>query len=153
MELYTSCWQNFDLAGLDVIPVGISRGVPRGALAKRLPYRYRRLMDLAPPRDLFKDWIAGTISPDEYTRVYRTHLDSLGPEEVVAQLEKKCTDNGGRPLVLLCWCPPGEFCHRRLWADWYLENTGQGVPELGRGGVPGSGYPFGESRSWSPTLG
>jgi hypothetical protein len=74
MELYTSCWQNFDLAGLDVIPVGISRGVPRGALAKRLPYRYRRLMDLAPPRDLFKDWIAGTISSDEYMRVYRIHL-------------------------------------------------------------------------------
>ena len=52
MELYTSCWKNFDLAGLDVIPVGISRGVPRGALAKRLPYRYRRLVDLAPPTAL-----------------------------------------------------------------------------------------------------
>jgi hypothetical protein len=124
MELYTSCWQNFDLAGLDVIPVGISRGVPRGALAKRLPYRYRRLMDLAPPRDLFKDWIAGTISPDEYTRVYRTHLDSLGPEEIMAQLEKKWTDNGGETVSALVLVPsrrvlPSEAMGRLVFrGDW-----------------------------------
>ena len=97
MELYTSYWQNPDLAGLDVIPVGISRGVPRGTLAKRLPYRYKRLMDLAPRRALFEHWIAGTIGADEYTRVYRSYLDSLGPQEVVARLEKKSTDNGGSP--------------------------------------------------------
>ena len=131
MELYTSYWQNSDLVGLDVIPVGISRGVPRGTMAKGLPYRYKRLMDLAPPRDLFEHWVAGTIGPDEYTRVYRRHLDSLGSEEVVAQLEKKCTGNGGKPLVLLCWCAPGEFCHRRVWADRYLEETGREILELG----------------------
>jgi len=99
MDLYTSYWQNPDLARLDVIPVGISRGVPRGTMAKRLPYRYKRLLDLAPPRDPFEHWIAGTIDPDEYTRVYRSHLDSLGSEEVISQLEKKNADNGGSP-----WC-------------------------------------------------
>jgi hypothetical protein len=130
MELYTSYWQNSDLVGLDVIPVGISRGVPRGTMAKGLPYRYKRLMDLAPPRDLFEHWVAGTIGPDEYTRVYRSYLDSLGSEEVMAWLEKKSADNGGKPLVLLCWCSPGEFCHRRVWAEWYLEKTGREIPEL-----------------------
>jgi hypothetical protein len=30
----------------------------------------------------------------------------------------------------LCWCSPGEFCHRRVWADWHLEKTGQEVSEL-----------------------
>jgi hypothetical protein len=131
MELHTSYWQNPDLACLDAIPVGISRGVPRGTMAKRLPYRYKRLLDLAPPRDLFGRWIAGTIDPDEYTRVYRSYLDGLGPEEVTTQLEKKSADNGGKPLVLLCWCPPGEFCHRRVLADWYLQKTGREIPELG----------------------
>ncbi len=131
MDLYTSYWQNPDLADLDVIPVGISRGVPRGTMAKRLPYRYKRLLDLAPPRDLFKHWIAGTIGSDDYTRVYRSHLDSLGPEDVTSQLEKKSADNRGKALVLLCWCSPGEFCHRRVWADWYLEKTGREIPELG----------------------
>jgi len=130
MELYTSYWQNSGLAELDVIPVGISRGVPRGTLAKRLSYRYKRLMDLAPRRDLFEHWVAGTIGPDEYTWVYRSYLDSLGPEEVMTRLEKKSMDNGGKPLVLLCWCSPGEFCHRRVWAEWYLEKTGREIPEL-----------------------
>lgn len=131
MELYTSHWRNPDLAGLDVIPVGISRGVPRGTMAKRLPYRYKRILDLAPPRDLFEHWLAGTIDPDEYTRVYRGFLDSLGPEEVTTQLEKKSAGNGGKPLVFLCWCSPGEFCHRRVWANWYHEKTGREIPELG----------------------
>ena len=100
-------------------------------MAKRLPYRYKRILDLAPPRDLFEHWIAGTIDPDEYTRVYRGFLDSLGPKEVTTQLEKKRAGNGGKPLVLLCWCSPGEFCHRRVWADWYHEKTGREIPELG----------------------
>ncbi len=134
MELLTSYWQNQELANLqDVVPVGISRGVPRGELAKRLPYRYKRLVGLAPPSKLFERWKAGTVGQDEYTRVYRDHLDSLGPEEVVGQLEKKRAEGGagGKPLVLLCWCSPGEFCHRRVWADWYRSKTGQVVPELG----------------------
>ena len=130
MELYTSHWRNQDLADLDVVPVGISRGVPRGKQARELPYRYKRLVDLAPRSELFERWKAGTVSPDEYTRVYRSYLDSLGPEEVMSQIEKKSADNGGEPLVLLCWCSPGEFCHRRVWAGWYLEKTGQEVPEL-----------------------
>jgi hypothetical protein len=70
--------------------------------------------------------------PDEYTRIYRDHLDSLGPEEVVGQLEKKRAENGGKLLVLLCWCSPGEFCHRRVFADWYREKTGQEIPELAK---------------------
>lgn len=131
MELYTSYWGNQDLAHRkDLVPVGISRGVPRGELAKRLPYRYKRLVDLAPPSELFKRWKADTVDLEEYVRVYRRYLDSLGPKEVVGQLEKKSADNGGKPLVLLCWCSPGELCHRRVWADWYRETTGQEVPEL-----------------------
>jgi uncharacterized protein YeaO (DUF488 family) len=130
VKLYTSHWKNQDLAGLEMVPVGISRGVPRGKQAKELPYRYKRILGLAPPSELFKRWKAGTVDRDEYTQVYRGYLDSLGPEEVMGQLEKKSAENGGKPLVLLCWCSPGEVCHRRVWADWYLEKTGQEVPEL-----------------------
>jgi uncharacterized protein YeaO (DUF488 family) len=132
MELYTSHWRNQDLAHRnDLVPVGISRGVPRGEVAKRLPYRYKRLVSLAPPSELFERWKAGTVGPEEYTQIYRTHLDSMRPEEVMGQLErKKSAGDEEKPLVLLCWCAPGEFCHRRIWADWYLEKTGQEIPEL-----------------------
>ncbi|MCA1728585.1 MAG: DUF488 domain-containing protein [Actinobacteria bacterium] len=130
MELYTSYWQNPDLVDQAVAKVGISRGVPRGKQAKNLPYRYKRLPALFPSRNLLKRWNAGTIDPDAYARVYRDYLDSLGPEEMTGQLEKKSAGDGETPLVLLCFCSPGEFCHRRVWADWYRENTGQEVPEL-----------------------
>jgi uncharacterized protein YeaO (DUF488 family) len=133
MELYTSHWRNQDLVHRnDLVAVGISRGVPRGELAKRLPYRYKRLVGLAPPSGLFERWKAGTVGQEEYTRVYRNHLDSLGLEEVVGQLEKKSAENGGKPLVLLCWCSTGEFCHRRVFADWYREKTSQEIPELAK---------------------
>ncbi len=140
MELSTSHWQNQGLAGLQyVVPVGISRGTPRGKQVKELPYRrgligkpyrWRRLPDLSPSKELFEDWKAGNVQPDEYTRIYRDHLDTLGLEAVMGQLEKKSADNEGKPLVLLCWCWPGDFCHRKVWADWHLEKTGQEVPEL-----------------------
>src|SRR4028119_1427491 len=110
MELYTSYWQNYDLDGLDMVPVGISRGVPRGTLARQLPYRYKRLPALFPSSELLKGWKTRTISPEEYTPLYRGYLDSLGADEVTSCLEKKSAENGGKPLVLLCWCYPGEFC-------------------------------------------
>jgi hypothetical protein len=105
MELYTSYWQNYDLDGLDMVPVGISRGVPRGKKAKQLPYRYKRLPALFPSSDLLKRWIAREISPDEYTAVYRGYLDSLGLEEVTGQLKKKSAENEGSP-----WCSCVSAC-------------------------------------------
>jgi hypothetical protein len=132
VELYTSHWRNPGLAYLDVVPVGISRGVPRGKQARELPYSYKRLTGLAPRSELFERWKVGAVGPDEYTWEYRGYLDSLGPEEVMGHLEKKSAENGGKPLVLLCWCPPGEFCHRRIFADWYRSKTGREVPELAK---------------------
>ena len=44
MRLYTSRWQNKELADLECQPVGISRGIPRF----KTGYRYRLLRDLAP---------------------------------------------------------------------------------------------------------
>ncbi len=130
MELYTSYWKNQGLANLDVIPVGISRGAHRGRWGKNLPYRWKRLAALYPSKNLLERWTTKTITPEEYTLVYRSYLDSLGPEEVKSRLEKKSVDNGGKALALLCFCEPGAFCHRRAWADWYHERTGQEVQEM-----------------------
>src|SRR3712207_6747845 len=119
MELYTSYWQNPDLAGLDVIPVVISRGVPRGTLAERLPYRYKRLIDFAPRRDLFERWIA---LPSRYPNVApvgqsllraTTHLKLVMADSTL--IEPKRT-NRGLPK------PPAGF--RRL------EPTSQLLAEL-----------------------
>jgi uncharacterized protein YeaO (DUF488 family) len=130
LELYTSQWKNQNLANLDVVPVGISRGTLPGLTRRKAPYRYKRLMDLAPSSELFGRWKVGDITPEEYTIAYRDYLNSLGAEEVIGQLERKSVENEGKPLALLCFCAPGAFCHRRVLAAWYQEKTGQAIPEL-----------------------
>jgi hypothetical protein len=32
--------------------------------------------------------------------------------------------------VLVCWEAPGKFCHRFIFADWYMQKTGYEIPEL-----------------------
>jgi hypothetical protein len=124
LELYTSRWANRELAHLDVVPVGISRGVPRW----RTPYRYKLLRLLAPSREAF-----GISEPQEFERAYRAGLEKIGLEGIVSELWRISEEHGGRPLVMLCWERPGEFCHRRVLADWIEKNVGVEVPEL----VPG----------------
>jgi hypothetical protein len=33
-------------------------------------------------------------------------------------------------VVLLCFQPPGAFCHRRVFAEWWRERTGQPVAKV-----------------------
>jgi hypothetical protein len=35
-----------------------------------------------------------------------------------------------RGLCLLCFEPVGQFCHRRVFADWFEQQDGQPVLEL-----------------------
>ena len=131
MELFTSYWQNPNLVeNGEVLPVGISRGTLPGMTRKKKTYDYKRLGLLAPSDGLYDAWKAGEIDEEAYTRIYRTQLERIGLEKIQAQLTRKARE-GDKPLVLLCFEKPGEFCHRRLFAGWYREKTGQIVPELG----------------------
>jgi hypothetical protein len=121
--LHTSRWQNRKLAGLDVVPVGISRGTPRF----KLPYRYRLLRLLAPPRET-----RGIVNTVEFERAYLHQLEKLGVEQIADRLERIGREHDGSPLVLLCYedVHAGEFRHRRVFAGWWEEQTGRVVPEL-----------------------
>ena len=126
MELYTSRWANRDLVHLDVVPVGISRGVPRWPL----PYRYKLLRLLAPSRKAFalQDLV-------EFEQAYLAGLEKIGAEKIAQALLKISHEHGGKPLALLCYenTHDGDTCHRRMFADWWKEQTGQEVPELDDG--------------------
>jgi len=39
----------------------------------------------------------------------------------------------GEDAILLCWENSGVFCHRRLVAEWFEEELGVSVPEVGVG--------------------
>jgi uncharacterized protein (DUF488 family) len=65
----------------------------------------------------------------EYTKQYKSVvLSRITPQFVFNILLQK---GGGRDVVLLCHEKQGEFCHRRLVAQWLEENLSIQVPELG----------------------
>ncbi len=103
--------------------MGTSRGTPR---FKR-PYRYHLLRLLAPSREAFE-----TEDDQEFERVYLGQLEKLGVDRIANQLGRISHEHDGKPLALLCFenVLKGEACHRRAFADWWKEQTGQDVPEL-----------------------
>ena len=94
--------------------ISIARGTPSWFIGKRYS-------PLAPPWGLIKGYKNGTVSEEEYTKIYNKLLAGLDPHEVYLRLQDR---------VLLCWEKPGDFCHRRLVADWIQRETGNEVPEL-----------------------
>ncbi len=121
MRLYTSRWQNRVLEGLDVVAVGISCGTPKFPVR----YRYRRLPDLYPD-----GWMFGIEDDARFNEAYRKKLDRLGVARITEGLERISREEGGRPLVLLCYEADPARCHRSAFAAWWFEQTGKAVEEL-----------------------
>jgi hypothetical protein len=118
IEVYTSHWRSPLLEEADSQIISISRGEPRW----RLPFRYRRLRELAPNDEA---WAMKDMR--EFEKAYLDQLASLGADRIVADLERL---SGSHPCVTLCWEKPGEFCHRRVLADWLHAQTGLVIREL-----------------------
>lgn len=94
----------------------------------------------------------GTIAPygvfgkkaaeqeEGYRQLYLARLRSKGHAHVGARLKEIANRYGpGATLVLLCFedlSPkgmqkvPDNFCHRRMFADWFAECIGEPIPEL-----------------------
>ncbi len=103
---------NFKIAGNLPQAVAISQGLPRG-------WQGRRYKPLAPPWNLVK-----TADPEQFVKLYRGQiLNQLDARQVLQDL-------GGDDFVMLCWEPPGEFCHRLVVAAWLQKELGIEVHEL-----------------------
>ena len=92
-QIYTSHWRNKDLAHLDCQPVAISRGTPRW----RVPYRWKKLMKLAPSRETFV-----LTGREEFEQSYLEQLAVLDTEEIITDLRRIRGECGGKPLIMLC---------------------------------------------------
>ncbi|MFF4050421.1 hypothetical protein ACFYZ5_27650 [Streptomyces chartreusis] len=69
----------------------------------------------------------------EFTAAYRADLNRLEPERIAARLRQITDAEGDHRLVLLCYedlTKPGLWCHRRIFAAWWKEATGDEVREL-----------------------
>lgn len=92
-------------------------------------YKGPHYKDLAPNDDI---WDKYKHDPDynseRYTADFLKQLAALDPLKVyqdLCALRPGCTE-----IVLLCFEPPGEFCHRRLVAEWLGEALGMKIDEI-----------------------
>jgi uncharacterized protein (DUF488 family) len=62
------------------------------------------------------------MTDEEFERQFKEYvLDKLDAKEILNEM--------GEDAILLCWEPPGEFCHRRIVAQWLESELGIKVPE------------------------
>jgi hypothetical protein len=69
----------------------------------------------------------------EFATAYRAKLEKGGLERIRKEMENISATHGGKPLALVCFedlSKPGEWCHRRIFAVYWFEKTGDVVEEL-----------------------
>jgi hypothetical protein len=110
------------LDGAELVPVRTSAGTPRfieGA------HEWPRCNEIVP-------WNPLKITDEaEFVQRYYARLDKHGPARIAARLREIHEQHDGRPLALLCYEDLAvSWCHRRKFADWWQQHTGQVIPEL-----------------------
>jgi len=119
---FTSRYQSVIPRQWEGVSARISYGRPRW----KLQYELAVVPSLVPTKQM----VFGGISELEYRIDYREQLLDHGTRKIEREIEAVAQ---GRPVVLLCFCDmsrPNAFCHRRVFADWWKQQTGQDVREL-----------------------
>lgn len=124
MLLFTSRYQRFRPE--QGAPVRSTVGAPRFPLSYELAGEARLL---APSYAMLK------LDQAPYLELYRERLEAAGVDKIRRQLRAIAAGANADRLVLLCFCdlsvpPPDNWCHRRMFAAWWQERTGEEVPEL-----------------------
>lgn len=121
--IYTSRYQNPELATGHYTVVGVTRGKPK------FPLKYPlagNIMEIAPPGYLFNEYDRGRFTPR-----YFQHMDRQGVDKIVRILAGY--ERLGKDVVLCCFedvRKPNEWCHRLVFAEWWFKRTGEAIPEL-----------------------
>ena len=104
--IYTSFYSNPLWRQRGLLPIAISRGIPKS-------YGGRQDVRLAP------GWAMLKMPPEKYDPLYAQILSSLTTQDFVRSLPQD------RDIVLLCWEGPGKPCHRHTVRKWLNE---AGIP-------------------------
>lgn len=119
----TSRFSNPELRSGQYTVVGIVRFMPRFPLAYPVA---GNIKEIAPPANLFHVYDRGI-----FTAPYKEHLNSIGVENISERLQHYAAF--GKDVVLCCYedvRQPDEWCHRLVFAEWWLEQTGEQIVEL-----------------------
>lgn len=120
MEIYTSYFAKQKKMELpDTSYVSIAVGNPRYAV----PYRIVNL-GLLKPFGIFK-----VYHGEEYRQKYFERLDSYGVEKIRKAIEE--ASEGHENVILMCHEKNKNECHRSMFAEWWLQKTGEIIPEFG----------------------
>lgn len=112
---YFAKTKKYEGAGLQ--PVSIAGKSPEFFKGPKYP-------SLAPEYKMFMDWKKGNIDNMEYTHIFKKHLDTLDKEAV-----RRFILGFDKPVILLCYEKPKDFCHRHIVADWIENNLDIRVDE------------------------
>jgi len=86
-------------------------------------FKFQKEISLMPTWDMINGIKNGSLSKDQYEKIYREKILFLvDPFYIYEKYENS---------VLLCWEKIGEFCHRRIVAEWIEEETENEVEEYG----------------------
>jgi hypothetical protein len=117
MKIYTSYFGNLkEIKKQGLTPIGIAIFPPR--FYSGISYK-----KLAPEAKMIH-W-----PEKQYTPVFNQMLSKLNPSLVLEELKSTSKD---QDIVLLCYEKPGDFCHRRLVAEWLKKHIAQEIPELSK---------------------
>lgn len=126
MAIYTARYSNKRLRGDGYFPVGISLGTPKFPLG----YELRdQCYALAPKGFMLK------MEYGPYCEAYFKKLEDIGADKIIGivqRLDARAHEEG-KSLVLLCYedlRKPENWCHRTLFAEWWLRKTGETIEEL-----------------------
>jgi hypothetical protein len=125
LRIATSRYQAREkIAASRLAPVGTTVGRPRFKLGYELA---GAAAALAPRGLLYVD------DPAEFELAYRSRLEHVGVEAIRLLLATLAGNARAEGVVLLCYEDldvEGEWCHRRVFAEWWQEQTGEQVVEL-----------------------
>ena len=114
--IFTSYFGNIKNIPSSIIPVSIAQNSPRwykGVEEKRLA-----------PTTAIRQNYRKTNSQVEYTLAFNVMLEFLDMDSILESLTSY-----GKDICLLCYEKPGEFCHRRLVAEYLKRAKGLLIPE------------------------
>lgn len=121
MEILTGCYAHYrpEHGQAVRISLGKPRWFPNGG--EDLPF----VKVLAPAGWYFNE-------PDEevFERRYRHQLHKTTPQRVLEMLQAVAAEHDAERLILCCFEGNPENCHRGMFARWWLQKTGEWVPDL-----------------------
>ena len=121
--IYTSRFSNPTLKSGQYTAIRISVGMPRWAIGYEITGELRDLMPFG---------LRNVEDAKSFRPLYYARLERIGVGKIRKQLEN--LEALGQPVVLLCFedIRQGDWnwCHRRIFADWWQAKTGDIIEEL-----------------------